>query len=174
MLPQVKYHYYTMYTLQDMDLNQEFNQSVTEGGTRVTLYVSFTFVIGHKNVHFIFIVASMRVWCPFKPKQRKVCCQKDSTQLGLIQCVSNFKRGKKSAMANSVGYQDVKFNCIQYNICKQSNYTFELPHLQNNIYHILFKIITELSLSFLQFQTLSVSNIERALSFQWKGKSGKT
>ena len=27
---QVKYHYYTMCTLQDMDLNQELNQSVRD------------------------------------------------------------------------------------------------------------------------------------------------
>ena len=27
---QVKYHYYTMCTLQDMDLNQELNKSVTD------------------------------------------------------------------------------------------------------------------------------------------------
>ena len=27
---QVKYHYYTMCTLQDVDLNQELNQSVTD------------------------------------------------------------------------------------------------------------------------------------------------
>ena len=36
---QVKYHYsivYTMCTLQDMDLNQELNQSVTDSKTKVT------------------------------------------------------------------------------------------------------------------------------------------
>ena len=32
-IPQVNYHYYTMCTLQDMDLNQNFNQSVTDGRT---------------------------------------------------------------------------------------------------------------------------------------------
>ena len=30
---QVKYHYYTMCTLQDMDLNQELNQNVMDGWT---------------------------------------------------------------------------------------------------------------------------------------------
>ena len=30
---QMKYHYYTMCTLQDMDLNQELNQSVMDGQT---------------------------------------------------------------------------------------------------------------------------------------------
>ena len=28
---QVKYHYYTMSTLQDIDLNKELNRSVTDG-----------------------------------------------------------------------------------------------------------------------------------------------
>ena len=33
--------YYSMCTLQDMDLNQEFNQSVTDGRTRAyTIYIS--------------------------------------------------------------------------------------------------------------------------------------
>ena len=46
---QVEYHYYTMCTLQDMDLNQEFNQSVMDRRTRVTLYITSTFVMGYKN-----------------------------------------------------------------------------------------------------------------------------
>ena len=47
---QVKYYYYKMCTLQDMDLKQELNQSVTDGRTRVTLYVTSIFVTGHKNI----------------------------------------------------------------------------------------------------------------------------
>ena len=52
----MKYHYYSMRILQYMDLNQKFNQSVTDvhtdGWTRVTLhvYVSSTFVTGHNNM----------------------------------------------------------------------------------------------------------------------------
>ena len=43
----LKYHYYTMCTLQDMNLNQE---PKCDGRTRVTLYVTSTFVTGHKNL----------------------------------------------------------------------------------------------------------------------------
>ena len=32
---QVKYHYYTICTLLDMDLNQELNQSVTDKGNTI-------------------------------------------------------------------------------------------------------------------------------------------
>ena len=32
---QVKYHYYTMCTLQDMDINQELNQNVTDKGNTI-------------------------------------------------------------------------------------------------------------------------------------------
>ena len=46
---QVKYHYYTMCTLQDMDQYQELNQSVTDILTNVKLYVTSTFVMGHKK-----------------------------------------------------------------------------------------------------------------------------
>ena len=42
-------NYYNMCTLQDMDLNQGLNQSVTDVQTRVTLYVTSTFMTGHKN-----------------------------------------------------------------------------------------------------------------------------
>ena len=62
---------YTMCTLQDMDLNQELNQSVTDGRTRVTLYVMSIYVTGPKNTwnlphHFL----KMRVfWHPCRAVQ---------------------------------------------------------------------------------------------------------
>ena len=46
-----KYHYYTMCTLQDMDLNQELNQSVTDRRMygQGKHYVTSIYMAGHKN-----------------------------------------------------------------------------------------------------------------------------
>ena len=47
----VKYHNYIMCTLQDMDLNQELNQSVTDGRTdKGNTLCHIHIVTGHKNV----------------------------------------------------------------------------------------------------------------------------